>query len=72
MVKTCTGSIRNSIMKVKKGPRSFQSNATRPYAVSEEKYNAHTVAPTDIITEFIKPMRGLKLPFVRCWKLSSK
>jgi hypothetical protein len=58
---TWAGIIITARMNEKNACLSFQLYATRAYAVSDEKYTVHTVAPVDIIIEFTKPTSGLKV-----------
>ena len=58
---TCVGIIMTPMISVKNGWRNFHSYATSAYAVSVEKYTAHTVAPVEIMSELKNPVMGLKV-----------
>jgi len=61
MLMTCVGIIITASIIVKNGWRIFHSYATSEYAVRVEKYTAQAVAPVAMITEFTKPVNGLKV-----------
>jgi len=72
MIVTVAGIIMIPMINPKNAFLSFHSYITSAYAVNVEKYKEQAQTPTEMISEFMKPLAGLKDLPVRILKLFKK